>query len=828
MPDAVSSTTPTSDSAPQRRVWTSPILKTLPKLTDLTLASAIGGGGGTGGSGSTVFGFVLATGLALGLGACSADRELGGEPGVAGPPISSQMITCAVQKAELALTCAAPTAAPGVITMGGQGVSVGLRSSNVSYNGGTDILSATVTVQNLSVVSIGTLDGSTVGSGIDVFFVSGQPSGIGLPNIDGFGTYTTSGQPYFRYPQLLAPQAVSSGKTWQFFMNGEPSFTFTVLVSAQTPIQGAFLNWTVDPTMGASNWQGIVGWGTSGLALLGDAGVRASIDGGGVWTSRADIASNSYTLSPYTKQAVAGGGANNLYAVVNDGANIRYWDGISWRSINALTGGPGSKTGGIVSDSTILYSVTDSVRRFVPGLAAGGGTWNTLPTPVPFPHYCAAADFVKGKLICVWSDQSVWSWDGTTWTSHGNPGVADATFLVASDTNDIWVYKPGVGTNLRHYGAGVWTNSPAALPVGISSINLTGGDATSTGVLYLAGDNNSTGHTFIWQWNGTAWTQEFDAGNRYPSRVYVRNVDTVYATGTGNLLMKRTGGAWSNVTGNVGPGANQIWQKVHVGGKNDVMLALGAGKTYHWDGLAWTQFTLPNVSNVGAFWKGPGTDLYAAGGYTIDRWTGTGWVTAPGDLGFVAVNGLSGTGPNDMWAVGVNAAGGGLSNITHWDGVSWTRTANPHQSGEFMAVWAYADTMAVAVGKLGIIDRWDGTAWTATTSGTASDLLAVWGLSPTEIWAVGVGGAIRHWNGTSWASGGSSCDGGNNIRSIWGRSATEIYIATEGGRVCFYNGTSWSTVSVASTGLSELRSIAADPAGSLIYVVGAQLYRGTR
>ena len=40
---------------PPRRTWVRPAVSDLPKLTDLTLTSPIGGGGGTGGGGSTVF-----------------------------------------------------------------------------------------------------------------------------------------------------------------------------------------------------------------------------------------------------------------------------------------------------------------------------------------------------------------------------------------------------------------------------------------------------------------------------------------------------------------------------------------------------------------------------------------------------------------------------------------------------------------------------------------------------------------------------------------------------------------------------------------------------
>ncbi|HXC25607.1 MAG TPA: hypothetical protein VNU46_06805 [Gemmatimonadaceae bacterium] len=45
-----------SDSEHARRPWTPPVIRELPRLTDLTLqtGSGIPGGGGTGGGGSTV------------------------------------------------------------------------------------------------------------------------------------------------------------------------------------------------------------------------------------------------------------------------------------------------------------------------------------------------------------------------------------------------------------------------------------------------------------------------------------------------------------------------------------------------------------------------------------------------------------------------------------------------------------------------------------------------------------------------------------------------------------------------------------------------------
>jgi hypothetical protein len=51
-PDSPENDTP---AAEEKRAWTAPSVTELPRLTDLTLQTGIGGGGDTGGSGSTVF-----------------------------------------------------------------------------------------------------------------------------------------------------------------------------------------------------------------------------------------------------------------------------------------------------------------------------------------------------------------------------------------------------------------------------------------------------------------------------------------------------------------------------------------------------------------------------------------------------------------------------------------------------------------------------------------------------------------------------------------------------------------------------------------------------
>src|SRR5437868_2763697 len=180
----------------ERRPWSLPTLRELPKLTALTLASAIGGGGGTGGGGSTVFGLLLAasTLAVLSLAACGSDQPM--EPSAPAMPKPMASISCVGEVAKGVVSCTAPQTAAGQAILGGQGLEVALRSSNVSYDDPTGDFTFDVTVQNLSAQLIGYNGVAT--TGIRVFFVSGPTvtGGTGAITVedDSTGTFTAAGQ----------------------------------------------------------------------------------------------------------------------------------------------------------------------------------------------------------------------------------------------------------------------------------------------------------------------------------------------------------------------------------------------------------------------------------------------------------------------------------------------------------------------------------------------------------------------------------------------------------------------------------------------------------
>ena len=219
------------------------------------------------------------------FGSACSDRSPSG-PGLPPAP-SGPVLTCQVDTRAQTLSCGDPSATANLI-LGGQGMYVQLRSSNVSYDASTQIFRADVTVQNLTALNLGTPDGSTV-TGVKVFFHFGPTvtSGTGtvtVANADGTGTFTGTNQPYFLYNEILPTGQVSSRKTWQWSVPSTVAFfTFQVLVDAA--VQDFFVL-TVS----------VLGGGTVTSAPM---GISCSAGNGGLCAARF-LSGASVTLSPNT------------------------------------------------------------------------------------------------------------------------------------------------------------------------------------------------------------------------------------------------------------------------------------------------------------------------------------------------------------------------------------------------------------------------------------------------------------------------------------------------------------------------------------------------
>jgi hypothetical protein len=173
--------------------------------------------------------------LAVALGACDADKRQDLlAPDAAGAAYLG--IPCRGSVVLRTVQCDAGAMPENLSAdiIGGQNVYITLAASNIGYINDS-IFQFDVTVQNLLNEAIGTPDGATPDpNGIQVFFLEAPVATAGTGTIsvfnpDGAGFFTSAGQPFFRYSEILDKNEVSSAKSWQLKIpNTVTTYSFRV------------------------------------------------------------------------------------------------------------------------------------------------------------------------------------------------------------------------------------------------------------------------------------------------------------------------------------------------------------------------------------------------------------------------------------------------------------------------------------------------------------------------------------------------------------------------------------------------------------------------
>ena len=149
-----------------------------------------------------------------------------------------------------------------------------------------------------------------------------------------------------------------------------------------------------------------------------------------------------------------------------------------------------------------------------------------------------------------------------------------------------------------------------------------------------------------------------------------------------------------------------------------------------------------DVYDLTGIWaSADGTAVHAVPGPY--RLTSNGWERAP-TSGTVSqsLNGIWGSSPTDVWAVGSYGA------VAHFDGQTWSTVTTSLPSMETSTLYAISGTGPAdvwAVGRNGMVGHYDGNSWTFAPRASLSDLYAVHAASPDDVWAVGKSGARQHY-----------------------------------------------------------------------------------
>jgi hypothetical protein len=261
---------------------------------------------------------------------------------------------------------------------------------------------------------------------------------------------------------------------------------------------------------------------------------------------------------------------------------------------------------------------------------------------------------------------------------------------------------------------------------------------------------------------------------------------------TRTLTQHWDGEAWTIVPSpNVGSGGISVLEAAEANSSTDTwavgyFTVEGSGEgtartlVEHWDGGEWKVVPSPNaglekggngrLSDVFAL---ASDDVWAVGSHfpetefptlqpLIEHWDGNSWEVVPGPSRspgpWSEPKAVSGTGPADIWAVGVRDAQVGenfteRALILHWDGVAWQRMRAPLPAARMTPfllhdVVAISPTDAWAVGVVAlrhghrtVVMHWDGESWklvpSANPSADFQDLTGVAAVSATKVFAVG-------------------------------------------------------------------------------------------
>lgn len=306
----------------------------------------------------------------------------------------------------------------------------------------------------------------------------------------------------------------------------------------------------------------------------------------------------------------------------------------------------------------------------------------------------------------------------TRWTPGRFPdGSVSLSGVTKPDAYTTWVtgfhltqegkaltFTPAVYTKDDRSG-GPWTELPTAPGVTGRSNAIA---ATSRTDALLVGDQigSALGNGIMTQhWNGSSWT--------------VAEAPTAPNSISGGLLSLSAlsptdvwAAGWLQIQDAAIPDPD--------GGPTEIV-SHDEGVIEHWDGQKWTRMPLPQpypawaLNSISA--SAP-NDVWAVGnGFGDDdkplvlHYDGVAWTALPtppfGGL-YGEFNGVAANGPNDVWATGrtiLDEEDRGHALVMHWNGTTWTRIATPPDAGPMTGV-AAADGGVVTVGMT--LDRQNG------------------------------------------------------------------------------------------------------------------------
>jgi len=498
---------------------------------------------------------------------------------------------------------------------------------------------------------------------------------------------------------------------------------------------------------------------------VGEAGTSIHYDGGN-WT-RVAVG----TVADLS--AVWGLAKNDVWAVSHAG-EIFHFDGAAWTLVKTE---PNTDFSAVwASSATDVWAVGNDTQTHLGKMDHFDGTqWSLLADATKW----APAVEVWGSSasdVYFTTDGGALHWDGSQLSRIdvlGLAGVATGTGLMShalwgSGPNDVWMAgNDPTGALTFRFDGTHWTKIPVA--------------NSTYGAELLWGDGKgnlwASANEGVFAWNGTTWTLSASSdGLPYPlvfnaafatpggDSWLVGKPGALYhlANGTlkGNLLTSR------DIYRVWGSSTSDVWVEPY---GDDALLNRNGG--------VWSTQSF-SFGPEGVWGTAP-DDVWALG-QSAARFDGNRWtpVTAFGNLLGNGRSAYTGWGTkNDFWL-------GGESVLLHFDGSTAVNAIADMDYPQIWAFWGSAPNDIWAAGNFTY--RYDGTTWQKQSF---TDLeRGVWGSSASDVWFVGEK-TMRHWNGTAFDQ---VTPTATALSAIWGKAANDVYAVGDQGTILHYDGAKWS------------------------------------
>jgi hypothetical protein len=224
------------------------------------------------------------------------------------------------------------------------------------------------------------------------------------------------------------------------------------------------------------------------------------------------------------------------------------------------------------------------------------------------------------------------------------------------------------------------------------------------------------------------------------------------------------------LTGTVALSQSSAWVVGWSGFDDPPFGAAAQPEVLHWNGRRWSKVKTPTEGQVstleGVSATGP-SDVWAVGSNAdlclIEHYNGREWASLPcpvtGGSTLAELFGVDARTRSDAWAVGyVNPGGSQLALAAHWNGHRWKPVATPRVSGSFVQLNSVVDLgpdNVLAVGTYdtkshglftqhGLAERWNGRAWQRVSAPSFSTQSFLNGVSGGPAGVLAVGAVVVH------------------------------------------------------------------------------------